>query len=83
MEEQEEIMASEENISREETETVSVGPTGAAIFSGLMGNLKPRHGLIALGIIAAIGLGSFAYLRKPSSEFTPEEMERLHKMMEK
>ena len=57
--------------------------TGAAIFSGLMGKLKPMSGLISLVIIAAIGIGSFAYFKRPSSELTPEEMEILHKMMEK
>ena len=72
----------EEGISVEEEQQESTGPTGAAIFAGLMGKLKPMHGLIALGIIAAIGL-SFAYFRRPSSELTPEEMERLNKMMEK
>ena len=87
VEEEEEIGAiesSKENIPKEETETGSVGPTGAAIFSGLMGKIKPMSGFIALGIIAAIGIGSFAYFnRKPSSELTPEEMEMLHKTMEK
>ncbi|MEK6868716.1 MAG: hypothetical protein AABX63_02445 [Nanoarchaeota archaeon] len=47
-----------------------------------MGNLKPWHGLIALGIIAALIIGSFAYFRRQNSELTQEEMERLHKMME-
>ena len=61
----------------------STGPTGAAIFAGLMGKLKPMSGLIALVIIAILGIGSYAYFRRPSSELTEEEMERLHKMMER
>jgi len=72
----------EEGISVEEEQQESTGPTGAAIFAGLMGKLKPMSGLIALVIIAILGIGSYAYFRRPSSELTEEEMERLHKMME-
>ncbi|MBI2523506.1 hypothetical protein HYW19_03880 [Candidatus Woesearchaeota archaeon] len=78
----------EEGISVDKAQQESAGSagsaiTGAAIFSGLMGKIKPMSGLISLVIIAAIGIGSFAYFRRPSSELTPEEMEILHKMMEK
>ncbi len=80
---EEEPEIDEEKTFEEEEQTEATGPTGAVILSDLMGNLKPMHGLIALGIIAAIGIGSYAYFRRPSSELTEEEMERLHKMMER
>ncbi len=80
---EEEPEIDEEKTFEEEEQTEATGPTGAVILSDLIGNLKPMHGLIALGIIAAIGIGSYAYFRRPSSELTEEEMERLHKMMER
>jgi hypothetical protein len=69
-----------EEVTEEGSESNSV--TGAVIFSGLIDNIKPKHGLIALGIIIVLGLASFVYFKKPSPQLSEEEMQKLHKMME-